>query len=92
MTPILACAIWAIMKYDEKKLLQFERKILRKIHGPIYNQEDQKWKIRSNNQLSAVYKKENLVQFVRSTRLSWMGHVWRADGRLINRIINEEME
>jgi hypothetical protein len=43
------CATWATTKGDEEKLLRFERKILRKIHGPIYSQEEQEWKIRSNN-------------------------------------------
>jgi len=44
--PVLsyACATWATMKGDEEKLLRFKRKILRKIHGPIYSQEEQKWK------------------------------------------------
>ncbi|KAF0770224.1 LINE-1 reverse transcriptase [Aphis craccivora] len=66
--------------------------ILRKIHGPIYSQEEQKWKIRSNNELRALFKRENVVQFVGSTRLEWMGHVWRADGRLLKRVLSEEME
>lgn len=85
MRPVLsyACATWATTKGDEEKLLRFEKKILRKIHGPIYSQEEQKWKIRSNNELRALFKRQNVVQFVRSMRLEWMGHVWRADGRLL---------
>jgi len=45
--PVLsyAYATWATTKGDEEKLLRFERKILRKIHGPIYSSEEQKWKI-----------------------------------------------
>jgi len=38
------------MKGDEEQLLRFERKILRKILGSIYSQEEKKWKIRSNNE------------------------------------------
>jgi len=33
------------MKDDQEKHLRFERKILRKIYGPIYNPHDQKLEI-----------------------------------------------
>lgn len=32
-----------------------------------------------------------MVQFIRGTKLEWPRHVWRADGKLIKRTINEEM-
>lgn len=51
------------------------------MHSPIYSPEEQKWKIRSNNQFKVLYKRENMVEIVRSTRIEWMGHVWRADPR-----------
>jgi len=37
--PVLtyACAIWTTTKSNEEKLKRFERKILRKIRGPVYN-------------------------------------------------------
>jgi len=71
-----AYVTWETTKSDEEKLLKFERKILRKIHGPIYSQEEQTWKIRSNNELKVLFKRENMVQFVRSTRLERMEHVF----------------
>lgn len=58
----------------------------------MYSQEEQKWKIRLNNELRAQFKRDNVAQSVRSTRLEWMRHVWRADGRLLKRALNEEME
>lgn len=44
--------------------------------------------------INEVYlnKRENVVQFVWSIKLEWTGHVWWADGRLMKRIISEEME
>jgi len=60
--------------------MYIDRKILWKIHGPMCNSKEQKWEIRSNNQLSVLYKWENVVRFVWSTRLERMGHVWRTDG------------
>jgi hypothetical protein len=32
-----ACETWSTTKEDKKKLLNFERKLLRKIYGPIRN-------------------------------------------------------
>jgi len=46
------CAKWANTKSDEEKLKKFVRKKLRKIYGPIYNTEEQRWKICSNNQIN----------------------------------------
>lgn len=54
------CATWATTNDDEEKLPTFERKILRKIRGPMYDREEEKWEIRSNNQLSTLYKGQNV--------------------------------
>jgi len=62
-----ACATWATTKADDEKLRLFERKILRKIYGPVFNNAEQKWKIRTNTQLYQLYKREDVVQFTRET-------------------------
>jgi len=66
--PVLSyvCATWAITKADKEKFLREE--ILWKMHSPIYSPE-QKWKIRSNNQFKVLYKRENMVEIVRRTRI-----------------------
>jgi hypothetical protein len=42
------CCTWAITAGDENKLSIFERKVLRKIYGPMYNPDTQVWERRSN--------------------------------------------
>ncbi|CAH1721690.1 unnamed protein product [Aphis gossypii] len=83
--PVLtyACATWATTKGDDEKLRLFERKILRKIYGPVFNNAEQKWEIRTNTQLHQLYKREDVVQFIKGTRIEWAGHVWRADGSVL---------
>ncbi|VVC45453.1 Hypothetical protein CINCED_3A009141 [Cinara cedri] len=59
-----------------------------RIHDLIHTQGVQKWEIRSNNYhfiniSCTLYKRENVVQFVRSRRRERMGHVQRADGKLM---------
>jgi len=47
--PILtyACAAWATTKGDDEKLRLFEKKVFRKIYGPLFNNTEQKWEIRT---------------------------------------------
>ena len=48
--PILlyGCETWALTKVLEKRLEVFENRILRKITGPIFDQETLEWRIRHN--------------------------------------------
>ncbi|XP_025415570.1 uncharacterized protein LOC112687196 [Sipha flava] len=72
---------------DEDKLNIFERKVLRKIYGPVYNPDTQVWERRSNEQIKQLYGKGNIVQFVKGTRLEWAGHVWRADNSIVKKVL-----
>jgi hypothetical protein len=47
-------------KKEEQALLIFERKIFRRIYGPKY--ENGEWKIRTNEELEEVNKRENIVK------------------------------
>jgi hypothetical protein len=64
-----ACAIWATIKGDDEKLRLFEKKILRKIYGPVFNNAERKWEIRTKTQLYQLYKRKYVVQFTRGTRI-----------------------
>jgi hypothetical protein len=60
---------------EERALAVFERKILRKIYGPV--KENELWRIRRNNELEAIIKRENTVRFIKCQRIRWLGHVER---------------
>jgi len=51
----------------------FERKILRKIFGPTY--ENGFWRIKTNEELDKLIKHENVINFARAQRLGWYGHI-----------------
>ena len=53
----------------------FERKILRKIYGPV--KENELWRIRRNDELEAIIKGENTVRFIKCQRIRWLGHIER---------------
>ena len=51
---------------------------------------EQKWEIRSNAHLYHVYRREDVVQFIRGIRIEWAGHVWRADGSMLKRVLADK--
>jgi hypothetical protein len=60
---------------EERALAVFERKILRKIYGPV--EENELWRIRRNDELEAIIKGENIVRFIKCQRIRWLGHIER---------------
>jgi hypothetical protein len=68
---------WTLTKSDENLLGIFERKILRKIYGPI--QEGGTWRIRNNEGLNIFIKGEDILKFIKAQRIRWLGHVKRME-------------
>ena len=63
---------WTLTIQEERALAVFERKILRKIYIPV--KEKELWRIRRNDELEAIIKGENIVRFIKSQRIRWLGH------------------
>jgi hypothetical protein len=55
----------------------FERKIIRKIYGSVM--ENNIWRIRYNEEINTLLKGEDIVRFVKSQRIRWLGHVERME-------------
>jgi hypothetical protein len=66
---------WVLTKKDEALISTCERKVLRKIFGPV--NERNVWRIRSNQELRCMYQDLDLVTTIRKSRLKWLGHVHR---------------
>ena len=54
---------WTLTMGEKRALAVFERKILRKIYGPV--RENELWKSRRNDELEAIIKRENIVRFIK---------------------------
>jgi hypothetical protein len=78
-----ASETWALTKRDRKQLNIFERKVFRRILGPVYDNEKENWRILTNKEIYARVKRPTLIETIRLNRLRWFGHVQRIEGNRI---------
>jgi hypothetical protein len=77
-------------KEDENILRRFERKIIRRIYGPVRQRRE--WRIRNNEEIDNIIRKTDIVRFVKARRISWIGHVERMeDSRMPKRVMGEKI-
>jgi hypothetical protein len=63
----------------------WQRKVLRKIYGPIKHQNG--WRIRTNDELQFMYRKPNIGTAIEVRRLQWDGHLVRmSDGKTVKKV------
>ena len=68
----------------------FERKVYRRILGPVYDNEKENWRILTNKAIYASVKKLTIVEIIRLNRLCWFGHVQRMEeNRIPKRVLYE---
>jgi len=60
-----------ITKRDRKQLKIFERKVYRRILGPVYDNEKENWRILTNKEIYAIVKKPTIIETVSLNRLRW---------------------
>jgi hypothetical protein len=71
---------WVLSKAHELCLGVYERKILRRIYGPIC--EEATWRSRYNEELYCLYDETDLVTAIKIIRLRWAGHIERMQDNL----------
>jgi hypothetical protein len=49
-----------------------------KIFGPVQN-EDGSWRVRMNHELNELIENADIVRFIKSRRIVWLGHVLQMD-------------
>ena len=69
-----------IYRPEGNALRRFERKVLRKIYGPVVDKGI--WRIRYNNELFKLMGGEDIGRFIKAQRIhvQWLDHVERMDG------------
>ena len=81
---LYGCETWTMTLSDQKNLMSFENKILKKISGMIRDSVTGDWRHISARELT---RQSYITSYIRSRRLAWVGHVVRTDEeRAISRI------
>jgi hypothetical protein len=81
-----ACETWLLKETIKQKLLVFERKILRRIFEPI-KERDGMWRIKTNDELNKLIGNKTIINYIKSQRLGWCGHVHRMpDERVVKKV------
>jgi hypothetical protein len=78
-----ASATWTLTKRDREKLNVFERKGYSRILGPVYDREEENWRILTNEEIYESVKKPTIIETIRLNRLHWFGHVQRMEDNRI---------
>lgn len=64
-------------KADVQRLMILERKVLRRISGPIQDPQTEEWKILKNIELDNLNNKLNIVTITKKRGFSWAGQMTR---------------
>jgi hypothetical protein len=64
---------WTLTVTEKNALRMFGRKIIHRIYDPMM--ENNVWRIRCNEELNTLLKEEDIVRFIESQRIRWLGHV-----------------
>ena len=68
---------WTLLSTDAATLKEFERKVLRKIFGPVRVGAD--FRIRFNSELHELLNDIDVLQRINNHRLRWLGYVVRLE-------------
>jgi hypothetical protein len=72
---------------DSKQMNTFERKVYRRILGPVYDNEEENWRILTNKEIYASVKKPTITETIKLNRLLWFGQGQRMEeNRLPKRV------
>jgi hypothetical protein len=91
--PVLTYAseTWTLSKTKERRLGLFERRVLRCIFGA--NHENGIWRKRYNYELYELFNDTNIVNYIKTKRLAWAGHLIRmSNERTLKKIFNTNPE
>jgi hypothetical protein len=90
-----ASETWKLTKRDRKQMNIFERKVYRRLTylyrrllSPVYGNEKENWRILTNKEIYARFKKPTIMATIRVNRLCWFGHVQRMEkNRIPKRVL-----
>jgi hypothetical protein len=68
---------WSLTLREEHRLKVFENRVLRRIFGPKRDEIMGEWRKLHNKELRDLYSLPSIIRIIKSTKMSWEGHVAR---------------
>ena len=72
---LYGCETWSLTLREERKLMVFENKVLRRILGPRRDDVTGEWRRLHNEELNDLYCSPNIMRVIKWRRMVWAGHV-----------------
>jgi hypothetical protein len=70
---------WIQTKRNRKQMNIFERKVYRRILGPVYGNEKENWRILTYKEFYAIVKKPTITETISLNGLCWFKHIQRME-------------
>jgi len=80
-----ASETWTLTKRERKQLNIFERRVYRRILGPVYDNEKENWRILTDKEFYASVNKPTITETIRLNRLRWFGHLQKLEENRISK-------
>ena len=71
------CETWSLTLREERRLMVFENRVLRRICGPRRDELTGEWRKLNNEVLNDPYSSPSIVRVIKSRRMRWARHVAR---------------
>jgi hypothetical protein len=85
---LYGCETWSLTLKEERRLMVFENRVLRRIFGPKRDEVTGEWRRLHNEELNVLYSSPNIIRVIKSRRMRWAGYVARmGEGRGAYRIL-----
>jgi hypothetical protein len=68
---------WSFTPKEEHRLWVFEKRVLRRILGPMKEEGSRDWRRLHNEELHNLYTSQNIIRVIKSIRMRSVGHAAR---------------
>jgi hypothetical protein len=72
---LYGCETWSLTLREERRLIVFENRVLRKIFGPKRDEVKRDWRKLHNEEINNLYCSLNIVRVIKPRRMRWTVHV-----------------